>query len=141
MSRSPEVHYDEIAFTDHDHIATASLCPSYSDEQYKDTVYALPFESPQTDCGHQIAYDPGFNPNGTDHIPHVGHQEKRDGEKRSMYWVPPTMMCASLLLGIGLAVGHHIYYSWLNGQDVGSTNNQQWSLRYAKTKHNKGRRC
>jgi hypothetical protein len=141
MSRSPGVHYDEIAFTDHDHIAMAGSCPVYSDGQYKDTVYAQPSASLQTDCGHQMSYDPGINPNEMDHAAHVEYQENRDSVKRSIYWVPLTMMCVSLLLGIGLAVGHHIYYSWLNGQDVGSTDSQQWSLRYVETKHDTWRRC
>ncbi|KAF2679339.1 hypothetical protein K458DRAFT_408196 [Lentithecium fluviatile CBS 122367] len=32
-------------------------------------------------------------------------------------WKPLLIMVATLLLGIGLAAGYHIYYSWLGGQD------------------------
>jgi hypothetical protein len=50
---------------------------------------------------------------------------------RQVYWRTPALMIGTLILGSSLAIGHHSYYKWLNGQNVGSTNNQQWSLRYA----------
>jgi hypothetical protein len=41
-------------------------------------------------------------------------------------------MVVSLLCGIALTIGHHSYYNTLNGQEVGSSERQQWSLRYFK---------
>jgi hypothetical protein len=39
------------------------------------------------------------------------------------------LMIVSLLFGVGLAVAHHFYYCWLNGQVVGDSGKQQWALR------------
>jgi hypothetical protein len=44
-------------------------------------------------------------------------------------WLYPTIMLATLLAGLGLAIGHHSYYRWLDGRLVGSAAKQQWSLR------------
>ncbi|KAF2647353.1 hypothetical protein K491DRAFT_723503 [Lophiostoma macrostomum CBS 122681] len=131
MSRSPELHYDEIAFTEHEPIAMAGSYPTYSDEQYQDAIYIQPFTSPQTDCGHQMAYDPDSEPHETKHTLHDECEEKRIGDRRRIYWLPPTMMCLSLFLGVGLAVGHHVYYSWLNGQDVGSVESNAFAISLA----------
>ena len=49
--------------------------------------------------------------------------------QRYVHWLYPTFMALSFLAGLILAVGHHIYYRWLNGQPVGSVTRQQWSLR------------
>jgi hypothetical protein len=46
-----------------------------------------------------------------------------------IHWLYPILMAMSFLAGLILAVGHHIYYSWLEGQPVGSVARQQWSLR------------
>jgi hypothetical protein len=46
-----------------------------------------------------------------------------------IYWLYPAIMGLSLLAGLILAVSHHFYYRWLNGQPVGSVARQQWSLR------------
>jgi len=65
---------------------------------------------------------------GPDH-----NQHDAASETRKIRWKYPALMVVSLLLGAMLSVAHHMYYKWLNGQDVGSTNDQQWSLRYVKT--------
>lgn len=49
-----------------------------------------------------------------------------------VHWRHPTFMAVSFLAGLVLAIGHHIYYSWLHGRVVGSTERQQWSLRLVK---------
>jgi len=65
---------------------------------------------------------------GLDH-----NQHDAASETRKIRWKYPTLMVLSLLLGAMLSVAHHMYYNWLDGQEVGSTNDQQWSLRYVKT--------
>lgn len=49
--------------------------------------------------------------------------------KRHIHWLLPTLMTISLLWGLLLAIGHHFYYHWLDGQIVGTAARQQWSLR------------
>lgn len=44
-------------------------------------------------------------------------------------WLYPFTMLLLLVLGIGLAIGHHSFYKSLSGRIVGSTSSQQWSLR------------
>ncbi|KAH6990545.1 hypothetical protein BKA56DRAFT_210142 [Ilyonectria sp. MPI-CAGE-AT-0026] len=45
------------------------------------------------------------------------------------HWVTPTLMIGSLLFGILLAVGHHLFYNSINGQIVSSSDQQVWNLR------------
>lgn len=59
----------------------------------------------------------------------VGSADQREYEPRKIHWVSPTIMVVSLLCGVALTVGHHAYYKTLDGQEVGSSNSQQWSLR------------
>ncbi len=44
-------------------------------------------------------------------------------------WASPSTMIFCFTLGLVFAVGHHLYYRWLDGQVVGDLNRQQWSLR------------
>jgi hypothetical protein len=48
----------------------------------------------------------------------------------SRYWVTPTLMIGSFVVGIILAVAHHVYYTTLNNTRVGSAARQQWPIRY-----------
>ncbi|KAH7173160.1 uncharacterized protein B0J16DRAFT_405450 [Fusarium flagelliforme] len=41
----------------------------------------------------------------------------------------PALMASSLVLGLLLALSHHLYYLYLNGRIVQSQSQQQWSLR------------
>jgi hypothetical protein len=43
---------------------------------------------------------------------------------------PLVAIFAGLVVGIVLAVGHHFYYHWLNGQIVETSTQQQWALQY-----------
>jgi hypothetical protein len=45
-------------------------------------------------------------------------------------WQPPTLMLVFTLGGIGLAIGHHAYFSSLNGTLAGSPGRQQWATRF-----------
>jgi hypothetical protein len=45
-------------------------------------------------------------------------------------WQPPTLMLVFTLGGIGLAIGHHAYFSSLNGTLAGSSGRQQWATRF-----------
>lgn len=58
-----------------------------------------------------------------------GHDKNSELLKRRVYWLYPTAMGVSLLAGLIFAIGHHFFYRWLDGQIVGSTSKQQWSLR------------
>lgn len=46
-----------------------------------------------------------------------------------IHWRAPTLMVAYLLLGIGFALGHHFYWSSLEGTVVPSETDQEWSQR------------
>ncbi|KAK5050832.1 hypothetical protein LTR84_003391 [Exophiala bonariae] len=48
---------------------------------------------------------------------------------KSQKWTSPAVMLSCFALGLLFAVGHHFYYRWLDGQVVGNTTRQQWSLR------------
>jgi len=50
-------------------------------------------------------------------------------DESHIHWLYPTLMTVSLLMGLLLAIGHHVYYRWLDGRPVGSVARQQWSLR------------
>lgn len=39
------------------------------------------------------------------------------------------LMTGSLLLGLALAIGHHLFYDYLNDRIVQSQNQQEWFLR------------
>jgi hypothetical protein len=46
-----------------------------------------------------------------------------------VYWRSPVSMIALFLLGILMAIGHHLYYASLRSKEVGNDNEQQWALR------------
>jgi hypothetical protein len=45
-----------------------------------------------------------------------------------IYWAQPVLMVSSGLLGILLAIGHHAYYSKLNGTLASTPEKQQWPI-------------
>lgn len=45
------------------------------------------------------------------------------------YLVAPVFMVILLLIGISVSLSHHFYYDWLDGQEVQSSDKQQWALR------------
>src|SRR3978361_55989 len=57
--------------------------------------------------------------------------EEDTNRRRTIHWLSPTSMTFNLVAVVCLAVGHHCYYHLLDGQAVGSSDDQQWSLRYA----------
>lgn len=59
-----------------------------------------------------------------------GGNRTRSATIACIHWLHPTIMAVALTLGFPIAIGHHMYYRWLNGQVVGSTENQQWALRW-----------
>lgn len=46
-----------------------------------------------------------------------------------IYWRSPVTMVAFFLFGIIASISHHVYYSSLDGNQVGNDNSQQWALR------------
>ena len=45
------------------------------------------------------------------------------------HWLLPGLMVGGLLLGLLLALAHHLFYQSLNGHIVGSDEQQQWNVR------------
>lgn len=45
-------------------------------------------------------------------------------------WAAPTRMATLFIVGVVLAVAHHVYYTNLNETTVGSTARQQWPIIY-----------
>jgi hypothetical protein len=43
-----------------------------------------------------------------------------------VHWLKPTLMVGWLLLGAAVALGHHFFYSWLDGRLVQSKDEQEW---------------
>ncbi|KUJ07565.1 uncharacterized protein LY89DRAFT_742794 [Mollisia scopiformis] len=49
--------------------------------------------------------------------------------KWGIHWRKPTFIVSMLLLGLGLSLGHHFYYSWMNNQVTGDASRQAWPTR------------
>jgi predicted tellurium resistance membrane protein TerC len=47
-----------------------------------------------------------------------------------LHWVAPTIITLGLVLGIGSAIGHHLYYHYLDETLVTDQFQQTWALRY-----------
>jgi len=43
-----------------------------------------------------------------------------------VHWLKPTLMIGWLVMGIAVALGHHFFYSWLDGRVVQSKEEQEW---------------
>jgi len=50
--------------------------------------------------------------------------------KWGIAWESPTFMICFALVGISIALGHHFYFSSLDGTVAGSETRQQWALRF-----------
>ncbi|MCJ1469699.1 hypothetical protein MMC07_008335 [Pseudocyphellaria aurata] len=50
--------------------------------------------------------------------------------RRHVYWYSPALMTGLFIAGVFFAIGHHLYYDSLNGQEVGHLKRQQWPLRF-----------
>jgi hypothetical protein len=46
-----------------------------------------------------------------------------------VHWLRPTLMVGWLLLGAAVALGHHFFFSWLDGRVVQSKDEQEWYAR------------
>jgi hypothetical protein len=51
-------------------------------------------------------------------------------EHHGIYWEQAGYMFTLALSGAALAVGHHVYYSKLDGAPVASAGHQQWAIRF-----------
>jgi len=49
------------------------------------------------------------------------------------FWATPLSMVGYFLAGISFAVLHHVYYQNLDDTLIGSTQRQQWPIRYEDT--------
>ena len=49
---------------------------------------------------------------------------------RGIYWHTPVKMVSFFIFGLVCSIAHHFYYESLNGVKVGTSDNQQWALRY-----------
>ena len=59
------------------------------------------------------------------------HNEATSASKPSNHIDPiaPIIMIASLILGVGFALGHHFFYNSRDGTSVGNTTQQEWYIR------------
>lgn len=48
---------------------------------------------------------------------------------RRIHWAVPATLIGASIAGTAFAIGHHFYYSSLNGTKVHSTSEQRWALR------------
>jgi hypothetical protein len=106
MSPTFNEHFDNISLNGYEPVSIVELPPTKSERLRSDPTIREP---PQI---AQAQTTPTFSIQG------------------NLDWKKPASMILALLLGISLAIGHHFYYNWLDGQDVGSIEQQQWSFRY-----------
>lgn len=59
------------------------------------------------------------------------HDQATSSSKHSKHIDPiaPIIMIASLVLGVGFALGHHSFYNSRDGTSVGNTTQQEWYIR------------
>ncbi|TLD13316.1 uncharacterized protein PgNI_02991 [Pyricularia grisea] len=61
--------------------------------------------------------------------------DKRIGEQQlrktcsAILWSPPVIILLFLVIGVGSALGHHLYYRSLDEREVSSEQEQQWAIR------------
>jgi len=49
---------------------------------------------------------------------------------RGIYWPTPIKMVLFFIFGLMCSISHHLYYASRDGMKVGSSEDQQWALRY-----------
>ena len=59
----------------------------------------------------------------------VWHNPKEPGVSWGVHWYAPVSIITLLCLGVGGAIGHHLYYSTLHEQLAGTASQQQWVTR------------
>lgn len=57
-------------------------------------------------------------------------EAKGNSEQQAIYWKQAGYMFILAFNGAALAIGHHIYYSKLDGTLVASASHQQWAIRF-----------
>jgi hypothetical protein len=92
---------------------------SNSKYQIKQPLLPTPQSVPSLDEGH----------NDPTKVSAINKSENKIIRPLRIHWLAPSIMVSFLLAAVLLAIGHHCYYRWLDGQAVGSSNHQQWSLR------------
>jgi hypothetical protein len=87
--------------------------------------------APQSQRSQQSTSPASSSPPGS--APTAGKTTNQSGIKLAKWGISliqPMWMTVFLLLGILLAVGHHLYYASLEGSTTGSASRQQWPIRF-----------
>ena len=63
-------------------------------------------------------------------VPTVKEQPMSVNSELKIHWAAPVGMIAFAVCGVSFAIGHHAYYSSLNGTDVRDNKSQQWAIRF-----------
>jgi hypothetical protein len=92
---------------------------SKSKDKIKQRLVSTPQSVPLIEEGHN-------DPSEVSAVNKLGNGTPR---RPRLHWLIPSIMVLCLLAAVLLAIGHHCYYRWLDGQVVGSSDHQQWSLR------------
>lgn len=115
--------YDEVS--QEDHIVNKQLSSSLTTDSPKSSEeQAQGLMNKIAPSNSRLSYTSVSHP--------VSSDDQQNYTTQRIHWAPPAMMIVSLLCGVALSVGHHYYYSKLNDQEAGSSERQQWSLRYSK---------
>lgn len=69
--------------------------------------------------------------NGNDHrVSTVREPTTLVTPELKIHWAAPVGMVAFFLSGVIVAIGHHIYYTWLDGTSISDDESQQWAVRF-----------
>lgn len=109
-----------------DQIAAAHIPPTWSS---RSEDVASPRQNPNS-----LLFDAHLKSNGCNDddclVPSVKERPISVNPGFKIHWVAPVGMIAFFVSGVSFAVGHHAYYSSLDGSEVRDDESQQWAIRF-----------